>query len=526
MKKVNVFKLIFLILFAGIVVIPILKMDFSGGKYSPNEQRNLAVFPVTKNNETGKIETGRTKIQDWVNDNIGFRENLLKMYVNFKFNILGQSTSSKVMIGKDGWFFYTLDNNIQIATGEYPLTDDDLKTIAQNQQAISDYYKSVGVNYILMLTPSKVSVYPEYLPMSVQTIKKTPVDIVAEYLRENTDIIVYSAKDALLEAKNSGAGQLYHKTDTHWNEKGAYYTYKGLHKTMVDNGILDDKPVEVTFNEGEYKGEFSAMLGDESILPLEKAPITNWNMQSVELHEGELYNKVQEKENQFGTHQGANVFSNPTKKYTAQIYGDSQIEVVRKIPQLLSEHFSTFVKYSVRNISISVDEAANPDVVIFSCSERYINPLLIQQADLSILADGNELPQIIFPCNQTFYNGMWLDNVNSADLNTGEYIDGQIPKSLYQDGDTVILNGWAADFNVGMPLSALYIKIGDKTIKCQYGMERTDVSHYFQNENLKMTGFNVTVPKSDLDGVDKIEFIQVGNDGSYRYENVVYTLTE
>lgn len=525
MKRVNIFKLLFLLLFTSIIIGHVVTMDFLGGKYSPVEQRYLAGFPVTKNSETGKLDISKSGIQDWINDNIGFREKLLKLCVNFKYKILGQSTSEKVLIAKDDWLFYTMDNNIQIATGEYPLTDDDLKTIAQNQQAISDYYKSVGKKYILMLTPSKVSVYPEYLPMSNKAVEKTAVDIVAGYLRENTDVIVYSAKDVLLEAKNDGAGQLYHKTDTHWNEKGAYYTYKGLHQTMVDNGILNDNAIEVDFGEGEYKGEFSSMLGDSNILPPEKAPVSNWDMQSVEIHEGLIYDKVQEKENQYGTHQGANLFTNTREKMTAQIYGDSQIEAVRKIPQLLSEHFSTFVKYSVRNISILVDEAVNPDVVIFSCSERYINPLLLQEADVPYLLNEKELTETSIPCNEIFYKGMWLDSVNSTDLNTAEYTAGQIPKSLYQDSQTVLFNGWAADFNANMPLSALYLKVGDKTIKCQYGIERTSVSDFFQNENLKMTGFSVAIPQSYLEGAEKIEFIQVGYDGSYRFEEVVYELS-
>ena len=40
MKKVNVFKLLFLILIIAVIIGPIVTMDFIGGKYSPAEQRN------------------------------------------------------------------------------------------------------------------------------------------------------------------------------------------------------------------------------------------------------------------------------------------------------------------------------------------------------------------------------------------------------------------------------------------------------------------------------------------------------
>lgn len=527
MRKKKVLNLIFVVIFIAIIAVPVVTTDFPGGKYSPTEQRNLAGFPVSKNQETGKFDISRTGIQNWISDNIGQRNNLIELCVNFKYKLLGQSTSEKVLIGKDGWLYYTMDNNIEIATGEYPLSEEDLKLIAENQQSISDYYKNMGISYVLMLTPSKVSIYPEYLPMSSKSVSTTPVDIVSEYLRENTDVIVYNSKDALLEAKNNGVGQLYHKTDTHWNEKGSYYVYRGLHKIMVENGILDDEPIDVTFEEGEYKGEFSSMLGSFELLPPETAPIANWNMNSVEVKEGELYDRVQRAENEKGSHQGANLYTNSSvKKLCAEIYGDSQIENVRKIPQYLSEHFSTFAKYSARNISITVDSAVNPDVVIFSCSERFIKPLLLQCGDVPAFADKNEIPGKILPKQKEIYNGMFLDLVNDTDLNTNGSNFGEISHQYYQNSDTVALVGWAADFNVNQPLSKLYLKIGEHILECNYGIERTSVSDYFQNQDLKMTGFSITFPKVFLEGVDKIEFIQVGTDGTYRFEAVTYMLSE
>lgn len=527
MRKKKVLNLIFVVIFIVIIAIPIVTTDFPGGKYSPTEQRNLAGFPISKNQETGEFDISRASIQNWISDNIGQRNNLIELCVNFKYKLLGQSTSEKVLIGKDGWLYYTMDNNIEIATGEYPLSQDDLKVIAENQQSISDYYKNMGISYVLMLTPSKVSIYPEYLPMNSKTVSTTPVDIVSEYLRENTDVIVYNSKDALLEAKNNGVGQLYHKTDTHWNEKGSYYVYRGLHKTMVENGILDDEPIDVTFEEGEYKGEFSAMLGSFDLLPSETAPIANWNMNSVEVKEGELYDRVQRVENERGSHQGANLYTNPSvKELCAEIYGDSQIENVRKIPQYLSEHFSTFAKYSARNISTTIDSAVNPDVVIFSCSERFINSLLLQHGDIPIIVDENVIPKNICPKQQVSYNGMFLDIVNDTDLNTINSVQGEISSQYYQNSDTISLVGWAADFNVNRPLSKLYLKIGERILECNYGIERTSVSDYFQNQDLKMTGFSVTFSKKHLDNIEKIEFIQVGADGTYAFDTVEYKIVK
>ncbi len=43
-------------------------------------------------------------------------------------------------------------------------------------------------------------------------------------------------------------------------------------------------------------------------------------------------------------------------------------------------------------------------------------------------------------------------------------------------------------------LTALYLQIGNKTVQCYYGIERTNVSTHFQNEDLQMTGFSVSIP--------------------------------
>lgn len=155
------------------------------------------------------------------------------------------------------------------------------------------------------------------------------------------------------------------------------------------------------------------------------------------------------------------------------------------------------------------------DAVII-CHTDYFNNNLF-------LGDVN-LPENTLPCSTTSYKGMWLDNVNNRNLYNEGIELGTISSKLYQNNDTVNFYGWAADFNVGMPLSNLYLKIGDRTIECQYGIEHYGVAETYQNENLKMTGFNVTVPKSYLDGVDEIEFIQVGNDGTYRFETVKYKI--
>lgn len=98
--------------------------------------------------------------------------------------------------------------------------------------------------------------------------------------------------------------------------------------------------------------------------------------------------------------------------------------------------------------------------------------------------------------------------------------------SIQRDAAQVELVGWVADFKTRQPLSALYLQIGDQVIQCNYGIERISVSDHYQDDNLKNTGFSVTFPAFYLreGDVDRLAFIQVGADGTYRYEPVSYQL--
>lgn len=117
-------------------------------------------------------------------------------------------------------------------------------------------------------------------------------------------------------------------------------------------------------------------------------------------------------------------------------------------------------------------------------------------------------------------NGICLDTYN------GENIGNADSFAIQGDATQIELVGWAADFKSRQPLSALYLQVGDRVIQCNYGIERTSVSDHYQDENLKNTGFSVTFPAFYLCGgeVDQLSFVQVGTDGTYRYEPVSYQL--
>ena len=506
-----------IVLFALLLLVPLLLTDVAGGKVSDTEKRVLAPFPISAD-ESGNLNASRAGTENWINDNIGFRSQFVRIYTAIKNRLLGLSTSSLVVRGREGWYYYTADYNLEIATGDYPLTEADLEKIAEYQQEISDYYHSLGKEYILMLTPSKVSIYPEYLPMADEAVERTPVDIVADYLRGHTDVVVYNSKPALLAAKDQG--QLFHKTDTHWNDRGSYAAYRGLFEVMKERGIVDGEPIEVSFADGEYKGEFSAMLGDPEILPPEPAPIAEWQRTFEIVQQGETFERVVAMQKERNPSLGCTLFENrnQTSGKVLQIYGDSQIALDRNIPCYLAESFGALFNFAIRNVSTTVDEIGNPDVVVFSCSERYIRNLLTVPAELPIADDLLDMEER--PLQSAGYGGMWIGWCN----NTVFHENGSIDTALFDGTGTVTFGGWAADFSEMSPLSALYVMVNDKIIGCHYGVADPSVAEYFDTPELLYTGFDVSIPTAYLKDAKEISFIQISADGTHRFAPVIYTL--
>lgn len=520
MPKASIGKLFIIAAFILISAIPIVSFNRAKNVRASNENRYLANFPVIFD-DAGRLNNGiKSGFINWFNDHLGKRDKLLWLQAMVKVHILHQSSSEKVHIGKDGWFYYTYDNNLKIADGTYPLTESLLAKFAQTQQTISDYYKSMGMQYVLVLTPSKASVYPEYIGLGDYKVGVSPVDIAEKYLKQHTNIHVVNIKPANIKGKEVGAQFL--KTDTHWTQLGSYTAYRALIDYFNAQGILSAKPVDVTISQGKQGGEISYMLGGNILAP-ETVPTVSWEKHFTDIKNGEQYERMEQVRKQDNHPYDMTFLQNESAQdKTLLIYGDSQWLI--SIPYLFGEHFKKVVSYKMNTQpNVAMDEVVKPDIIIASCSERYIN--MIGGRDLPVPKLVENIPVLPkAPRQDTGYwigrNGICLGNYN------GKHIGDTDSFSVRRDAILVKLTGWAADFKNGRPLSALYLKVGDKIIECSYGAEDKSVSAHFQNDNLKNVGLSVTFPTSYLRGgeINEISFIQISYDGTYQYEPITYKL--
>jgi len=383
MKKLTKINVIFILCFIIMITAPLLCINRTKNKRSETENRYLANFPIILDEQGGINKEFPSAFNAWVKDNIGFREIFVKINTKINYDIFKTSPNPIVKIGREGWYFYNNDNNIEIAYGKYPLTEETLIAIKNEQESIQKALAKKGIEYVLILTPSKVSIYPEKIADANFEVRETPIDIVEKYLKKNTTIKVINTKEEVLKAKENGQ-QVFFKTDTHWNDEGAYIGYKHTINQLNEFGIINSLPVSINQIQSSYKGEFSAIMGDSTLLPEETYNgVKVISPNAIEIQNKQLLDLIHTEQkddnyNLYGNYTYVNNSLQQGKKIL--MYGDSFLGSRKIIPELFAENCSELTFVWSDRIKNSIVNEVKPNVVVFERTERYITTLA-KQAD-------------------------------------------------------------------------------------------------------------------------------------------------
>ena len=356
------------------LVLPLLCVNFSPGTVSEAEQRTLNAFPALYKEDGSRNDQFWSQFQNWFNDNVGFREKLYVANKRMQYDLFNSSASERVAVGRDGWLYYAEQHNVDMAAGYFPdLTQKMLEEICAEQQAVADRLAGQGIEYVLLLAPSKTSIYPEYLRGDFQ-VRATPVDILADYLEEHSDLKVVRMKQALLEEKERTGEQLYYKTDTHWNMRGAYVGYLETIRCMKEWGILDGEAVEVEYEEITVIGDLMRMAAGSDEQYLESAPLQKIkHTKTYQMTEGETYEK-------FAAYAKRNVATGLYGYFRNEGQGLPRILMSHDsfgnfLLAPLAEHSAELAVMFERELSQELIDIVKPEVVIVEVTERLIPEL-------------------------------------------------------------------------------------------------------------------------------------------------------
>ena len=145
----------------------------------------------------------------------------------FAYDVLHRSMNERqAIVGKDGFLF--LGNHyaaiVDKTQGLYPYKQEDIDLWVAKLKTIELWYKAKGIQFIFVIAPNKSSIYPEKLPDSIVYKKgKTITDDIVRAARKQ-NITLLDLRERLQKSKEEE--ELYFKTDTHWNNKGASIGFK------------------------------------------------------------------------------------------------------------------------------------------------------------------------------------------------------------------------------------------------------------------------------------------------------------
>ena len=236
------------------------------------------------------------------------------------------------------------------------LSEMDLQIMAQNLIALNSFLTKENIPFFVVIPPSKSSIYKEHLPFRVLQ-KPTPVSQLLSNTQLFEQVNILDLRSALQSEKPKG--QLYHKTDTHWNSLGGYMAYRFIMNTLAED-FMNLKTIPLTYFDSlsyTFQGDITRMINlyeQETITKY--VPPKNSTVKVINDHD-EYY-----------------IYKNTSQDLKLLFFRDS---FGYELFPFLNESFgeTSYIEYD-DTVSKSIIQRESPDLVILEVSERNIDIFL------------------------------------------------------------------------------------------------------------------------------------------------------
>lgn len=197
-----------------------------------------------------------------VSNNFRWRRDLINFYSSIRFH-MGDRIFNNALIGKNGWIFFTGEGSIADFQNIEPLKPGRLTRLQKNLDQLKKDLRKQGITLLVVIPPNKSTIYSQYMPEQIAVVgEKSRLDQFLEYMKLYGDTFILDLRPVLLDA--SRAQDVYNKTDTHWNDVGAYYGYMEIMRRLaLDYPQLTPHPIS-DFNythAGDSVRDLSSVMG-------------------------------------------------------------------------------------------------------------------------------------------------------------------------------------------------------------------------------------------------------------------------
>jgi len=338
-------------LFVAIIWLP-LAVNLTGRDGGDAEAENRELVTFVGNNPT-----------EWFDDHFGLRSSLVRWYGETRLFLLGVSPSTTVLKGQNGWFFYADDKGVEDYISEDPLTEEGLANWRNALVRAQRWLHGRRIPYLFTLAPDKHVIYPEEMPTTVVRLgQMTRTDQFYGALQDTGFVV--DVRPHLFAQKPQE--RLYQKTDTHWNDRGAFVAY-----TAIVNALRAQLPsIPPAWDRSDFDAvsvnvegkDLAAMMGLKRVLREDdlrlvprrprQAVVIEPAGADASAEEGRLITEIK----------GSTL-------PRAVVFRDS---FMSQVAPFLSEHFSRVVYLWQNDFDAEVVQKEHPDIVIQDIVGRHL----------------------------------------------------------------------------------------------------------------------------------------------------------
>ena len=234
------------------------------------ENRRLATLPSRPESLREAYHLPRM-LAEYFKDHFALRPELIRWQATAKVYWLRSSSSPEVILGREGWLFHSGEKEVEMFAGAEPFTAEGLEDWRRFLEATRDWAARRGASFVVTFVPEKQTVYPELMPDGLTRARAASrQDQLIEYMKARPGVRLVDLRPALAEAKSGR--QVYHRTDTHWNEPGVFAAYAALGSELgAEFGALRPLPAsEFEVASDAYSGDLAGLLGLHGVLMEER----------------------------------------------------------------------------------------------------------------------------------------------------------------------------------------------------------------------------------------------------------------
>ena len=450
----KIFQFLYIITFFTICIIPTVFFIYGNTNNNEAENRSREKMPSIVNKNKLNLHFP-SEMESYFSENFGFRTKLVNIDAQLNYNLLGQSSSPKVIAGKEGWLFF--NETLNDFTGRSLLSKQSLKQIVRTLELMNEYTESRGSSFYFTIAPNKNSIYPEYMPQRYSLGTLNNYWFLSDMIRYS-DIKFIDLKAFLLDQKLKCNEFFYFKTDSHWNNLGTLRSYMYI-LTKTNNYFKTNiKTPDIYTKENTRTGDLYRMLFPEGAFKDEDFiyDIPKNYTSTKPFHEEDINIVTKLKKEETDINSGKKLL----------IFRDSFFNSLIKF---VSNDFLE-VKYS-RQVPYPLDKI-NDEIVILEIAERNI-PLLTKNAPIMPAPLRNNI-------NLTRYDKLERKDIFFSKDEENEYFHlyGYYLNESYESDEVILKFG----DNVFEAYPILEEKIKDDLIK-KYG------------DKIINQGFSLRIPK-------------------------------